>query len=146
MAVSPPARQPELSRRDRDPLEEIAANAAHLDGNPEFPTAAMAALTKLDTPDTRKDEWELVRRVAEADGSVGGIFEGHLNAQERLRLDDIDPGDHWLGVWGADPAPSEGEPAHISNNELHGTKVFCSGAGGLTRALVIAKGTSCTWT
>jgi hypothetical protein len=101
----------------------------------------MAALTKLDTPDTRKDEWELVRRVAKADGSVDRIFEGHLNAQERLRLDDIDPGNHWLGVWGADPAPSEGEPAHISNNELHGTKVFCSGAGGLTRALVIAKGT-----
>ncbi|MDA0168370.1 hypothetical protein OJ998_04660 [Solirubrobacter taibaiensis] len=122
-------------------FDEIAANAATLDASPEFPTAAMAALTKLDTPDTRKDEWELVRRVAKADGSVGRIFEGHLNGVERLKLDGIDPEDHWLGVWGADPAPNEGEPAHIVDNELHGTKVFCSGAGGLTRALVIAKGT-----
>ena len=52
-------------------LDEIAANAATLDANPEFPTAAMAALTKLDVPDTRGDEWALVRRVAKADGSVG---------------------------------------------------------------------------
>ena len=89
----------------------------------------MAALTKLETPDTRGEEWALVRRVAKADGSVGRIFEGHLNAQERLRLDGIDPEDHWLGVWGADPAPNEGEPAHIEDDELHGTKVFCSGRG-----------------
>lgn len=122
-------------------FEEIAANAARLDSNPAFPTEAMAALTKLDTPPTRGEEWALVRRVAQADGSVGRIFEGHLNAQERLRLDGIDPGDHWLGVWGADPTPDEGTPAHIEGDELHGTKVFCSGAGGLTRALVIARGT-----
>jgi len=122
-------------------FEEIAANAATLDANPDFPTAAMAALAKLEVPSTRGEEWALVRRVAKADGSVGRIFEGHLNAKERLRLDGIDPEDHWLGVWGADPAPDEGEPAHILNNELHGTKVFCSGAGGLTGALVIARGT-----
>lgn len=122
-------------------LDEIAANAAHLDAHPAFPTAAMDALTKLDTPPTRGEEWQLVRDVAKADGSVGRIFEGHLNARERLLLDGIDPEDHWLGVWGADPAPDEGEPAHIEDNALHGTKVFCSGAGGLTRALVIARGT-----
>lgn len=122
-------------------LDEIAANAAELDSNPRFPTEAMTALAQLDTPATRGEEWALVRRVAKADGSVGRIFEGHLNAKERLALDGIDPEEHWLGVWGADPAPDEGEPAHIKSDTLHGTKVFCSGAGGLTRALVIAKGT-----
>ncbi|MDA0183638.1 hypothetical protein OJ997_25235 [Solirubrobacter phytolaccae] len=122
-------------------LDEIAANAAELDANPAFPTVAIAALTQLEVPATRGEEWALVRRVARADGSVGRIFEGHLNAQERLKLDGIDPGDHWLGVWGADPAPNEGEPASVHNDTLNGTKVFCSGAGGLTRALVIAKGT-----
>jgi hypothetical protein len=122
-------------------FDAISANAAHLDANPTFPTDAMAALTKLEMPKTKGEEWALVRQVAKADGSVGRIFEGHLNAQERLRLDGIDPGDHWLGVWGADPTPQEGTPAQIEGDQLHGTKVFCSGAGGLTRALVIAKGT-----
>jgi hypothetical protein len=77
--------------------------------------------------------------VAKADGSVGRIFEGHLNAVERLTLDGIDPEDHWVGVWGADPLPDDGEAARIVNTELHGEKVFCSGAGGLHRALVIAR-------
>lgn len=124
-----------------DIIEAIAAGAADLDARPAFPTAAMERLTRLAPPASRAEEWALVRRVAKADGSVGRIFEGHLNAQERLRLDGIDPEGHWLGVWGADPAPGEGEPADIRDDRLHGTKVFCSGAGGLTRALVIAKGT-----
>ena len=128
----------------RDVIDEIAANAADLDREPRFPQEAFEALKAagaLTPPETREEEWSLVRAVAKADGSVGRIFEGHLNAVERLKLDGIDPEDHWLGVWGADPAPNEGEPAYIEDNRLHGTKTFCSGAGGLTRALVIAKGT-----
>jgi alkylation response protein AidB-like acyl-CoA dehydrogenase len=128
----------------QDVLNEIAANAAELDRNPAFPHAAFAALKEagaLTPPPERADEWQRVRAVSTADGSVGRIFEGHLNAYERLTLDDIDPGDHLLGVWGADPTPDEGEPARIEHGALHGSKVFCSGAGGLDRALVIAKGT-----
>ena len=128
----------------RDVLEEIRANAAALDAQPAFPHAAFAALHEagaLTPPATREEEWNLVRAVAKADGSVGRIFEGHLNAYERLTIDGIDPEDHLLGVWGADPAPDEGEPAIIQGDELHGVKVFCSGAGGLDRALVIARGT-----
>ena len=100
----------------RDVLEEIAANAAALDADPAFPRAAFVALQQagaLVPPPTRGQEWDLVRAVSKADGSVGRIFEGHLNAVERLALEDIDPEGHWLGVWGADPAPGEGEPAHI---------------------------------
>jgi hypothetical protein len=128
----------------RDVLEEIAANAAALDAQPAFPDAAFAALREagaLTPPPTHEEEWGLVREVAKADGSVGRIFEGHLNGYERLKLDGIDPEEHLLGVWGADPAPGEGAPAEVKDDKLHGTKVFCSGAGGLDRALVIAKGT-----
>jgi hypothetical protein len=128
----------------RDVVAEIAANAAALDAEPRFPREAFEALRNaqaLRPPVTRQEEWALVREVARADGSVGRIFEGHLNAVERLNLDGIDPGDHLLGVWGADPAPGEGEPAHIEGDALYGTKVFCSGAGGLEKALVIAEGT-----
>ena len=121
-------------------LDEIAANAPALDAEPRFPSEAFEALTTLPLPEDRVSEWALVRRVAEADGSVGRLFEGHLNAVERLRLDGIDPQDDWLGVWGADPARDEGTPAYIEQDRLYGTKTFCSGAGGLTKALVIANG------
>jgi hypothetical protein len=127
----------------RDVLEEIAANAASLDAQPAFPYAAFAALREagaLTPPATHQEEWDVVRKVAKADGSVGRIFEGHLNGYERLTLDGIDPEDHLLGVWGADPGPGEGEPAQVTGDRITGVKTFCSGAGGLDRALVIARG------
>src|SRR4051812_14607153 len=92
----------------RDVLDEVAAQAAVLDEQPAFPRAAFAALQEagaLTPAPDKAEELALVRRVAKADGSVGRLYEGHLNAVERLRLDGIDPEDHWLGVWGADPAP-----------------------------------------
>ena len=128
----------------RDVLDEIAANAAELDERPAFPRAAFTALRDagaLTPPPSRKAEWQLVRDVSQADGSVGRIFEGHLNGYERLTLDAIDPEDHLLGVWGADPLPDEGTAAYVRDDALYGEKVFCSGAGGLDRALVIARGT-----
>jgi hypothetical protein len=127
-----------------DALRSIAAGAADLDARPAFPHAAFAALRQacaLEPPGDRAREWARVRAVSKADGSVGRIFEGHLNAYERLALEGIDPEDHLLGVWGADPLPHEGEPAGVRDNRLFGTKVFCSGAGGLDGALVIAQGT-----
>ncbi|HWK25646.1 MAG TPA: hypothetical protein VNS09_03735 [Solirubrobacter sp.] len=125
-------------------LDAIAAQAAELDRDPAFPHAAFAALRAagaLVPPPDRVAERQLVRAVAKADGSVGRILEGHFNAYERLVLDGVDPGDRLLGVWGADPGPGEGEPAHVTAGRLHGTKVFCSGAGGLDGALVLARGT-----
>ncbi|WP_028066729.1 hypothetical protein [Solirubrobacter soli] len=125
-----------------DLLNEIAANADALDRDPAFPHAAFAALRHagaLVPPPSRAEEWAFVRAVSEADGSVGRILEGHYNAYERLTLDQLDPGDRLLGVWGADPV--DGTPAHIDHDRLHGEKVFCSGAGGLDQALVVARGT-----
>lgn len=46
------------------------------------------------------------------------------------------------GVWGGSPIPGEGPPAEIvqtpAGEVLRGVKTFCSGAGGLHRALVLA--------
>ncbi len=147
-------------------LAGIAAGAARLDAVPAFPAAAFRALGQAgalaaDLP--YPAELALVRAVAGADGSVGRILDGHLNAVERLRMlgpaadagadSDADvasdlaliaAGDLWLGLWGADPVDGEGEPASLTGEpgawRLSGVKVFCSGAGGVHRAAVVVRG------
>lgn len=153
-------------------LAEIAAEAAALDREPAFPGEAFSHLREAGAlaatlPDAEgkrppvAGEWGLVRRVAAADGSVGRIFDGHLNAVERLQLAAppalrdsvlarVRDGRALLGVWGADPGPGEGEPARLraaepgplggggeGSRRLDGVKTFCSGAGGLDGALVM---------
>lgn len=142
-------------------LERIANGAAALDAQPAFPHDAFAALAADGALGmtarehvSRADEWAAVRAVARADGSVGRLYEGHLNAVERIataapeplrtaELEAIRNDELKLGVWGADPAAGEGEPARLHRTAdglaITGTKVFCSGAGGLDRALVLAK-------
>jgi alkylation response protein AidB-like acyl-CoA dehydrogenase len=127
-------------------LEAIAAGAAARDAAPAFPHEPFALLERagLLTPaPTRAEEWATVRAVARADGSVGRLYEGHLNAVERLAVHRLDARGYRLGVWGADPAAGEGEPAALQARDdglvLNGVKVFCSGAGGLDRALVTAR-------
>ena len=87
-----------------------------------------------------------MRAVARADGSVGRILDGHLNAVERLaavapeplRADELRRGrarDGCASACGAPtPAPGEGEPARVVDADgpvLRGVKTFCSGAGGV---------------
>jgi alkylation response protein AidB-like acyl-CoA dehydrogenase len=101
------------------------------------------------------EEWRVLRAVAAADGSVGRIFDGHLNGVERLaalapeplrtkELEAVAAGELLLGVWGADPIPGEGQPACLAETEtgpvLEGVKTFCSGSTGLDRALVAVRG------
>ena len=147
-------------------IREIAAGAGGLDREPRFPGEAFAALGRagalaFTVPGSGgarppiAEEWGLLRTVAAADGSVGRIFDGHLNAIERIavaapaevaetQLDLIRGGDRLLGVWGADPKPDEGEPARVTQTAggalmLDGAKTFCSGAGGVDAALVAAR-------
>jgi alkylation response protein AidB-like acyl-CoA dehydrogenase len=146
-------------------LARIAAGADELDRHPAFPVDACAELAgagvlgaTLPGPEGARiafaDELRLVREVSRADGSVGRILDGHFNAVERLTVacpdtlagDErarIAAGELLLGVWGADPAPGEGEPARLREEDgaitLHGVKTFCSGAGGVQRALVVAR-------
>jgi alkylation response protein AidB-like acyl-CoA dehydrogenase len=141
-------------------LERIAARAALLDREPRFPqesfedlVAAGVLRSAAERPGELAPEIVLVRSVAAADGSTARILDGHLNGVERLarlaeaplrqiELQAIREGHLLLGVWGADPVPGEGSPAklvrHGSELVLSGFKTFCSGAGGVQRALVVA--------
>ena len=103
------------------------------------------------------EEWDALRDVARADGSVGRILDGHFNGVERVsllapeplrsaELEAVASGELLLGVWGADPIPGEGEPARLLERRegarLFGVKTFCSGSTGLDRALVLVRGTA----
>ena len=144
----------------------IAAGAGDRDAQaePSFPEEAIACLEVVGAlgfnahPGERRppagSELELVRRVAGADGSVGRIFDGHLNGVERIavqgppdlrdrELAAVRAGHLRVGVWGGDPVPGEGPPATVvrtgADEVLRGVKTFCSGAGGLHRALVLGR-------
>ena len=150
-------------------LVQISEGAAGRDADPDFPhhpfrALAEAGLLTLPVPNppgsygrraSFTEEWRVLRAVSRADGSVGRIFDGHLNAVERLsvlapeplrtrELEAVSSGDLLLGIWGADPIPGEGPPARIVETEsgpvLEGVKTFCSGSTGLDRALVAVRG------
>lgn len=158
---------PVSTRLDLEPvLDRIAEESEQLDREPRFPTRSIVSLREAgalaftipDGSGSRPpigEEWDLVRRVAKASGSVGRILDGHLNAVERIAvcapdslrgqvLADVAAEGKLLGVWGADPGPDEGPPARLAGGrdqlELNGVKVFCSGAGGLDAALVMVRG------
>lgn len=149
-----------------DILSRIAASATERDENPDFPTDAFwdlastgaLAMPAPETPNNsgRRDsftkEWRVLRAVARADGSVGRIFDGHLNAVERIsalapeplrsqELEAVTSGEVILGVWGADPIPGEGPPARLSRDgtSISGVKTWCSGSTGVQRALVLVR-------
>ena len=148
-------------------LAAIAAAAGARDADParRFPGDAFAALRDSGALSANAvsgphrpaaaAELSLVRRVAAADGSVGRIFDGHLNAVERLavqapgavrdaELARVRAGTLLAGVWGGDPVGGEGPPATVlaqpGGEVLRGVKTWCSGAGGLQRAAVLARG------
>jgi alkylation response protein AidB-like acyl-CoA dehydrogenase len=161
------SRTEEVSPDFEAALADISAGAAGRDADPAFPRSAFERLAaagalglNVPGPDSRPSfTWELaaVRAVSRADASVGRIYDGHLNAVERLavaapeplrsrELERVSAGELLLGVWGADPIPGEGEPARLvetaAGHRLSGVKTFCSGAGGLDAALVAARGES----
>ena len=147
-------------------LRAIAATAADRDrsATPTFPDDAITLLQDAgalafnavdgQVRPPAVDELELVRAVARADASVGRIFDGHLNGIERLavqappalrdaELAAVRDRRLRVGVWGGDPRPGEGPRATVERSgvaeTLSGVKTFCSGAGGLDRALVLAR-------
>ena len=147
-------------------LRRVAAGAQarDLEPSPSFPGDAIIELERAGAlafnalVGTRRppaaEELALVRSVARADGSVGRIFDGHLNAVERIvvqgppalrdrELSAVRAGELRAGVWGGDPVPGEGPPATVvrrgRSEVLRGVKTFCSGAGGLDRALVLGR-------
>jgi alkylation response protein AidB-like acyl-CoA dehydrogenase len=159
-----PAAEPERMNFD-DALLRISSRAHELDAAPRLPRENLDDLRAADMLQlpadrvgagaTLREEIALVRAVARADASTARIFDGHLNGVERLALGApaglreaelarIAAGKLLLGVWGADPAPGEGEPAQVARGKrgslvLRGVKTFCSGAGGVQRALVVVR-------
>ncbi|HEX4437038.1 MAG TPA: hypothetical protein VH061_09600 [Solirubrobacteraceae bacterium] len=139
-------------------LERIAGRAQDLDREPQFPKENFLDLAEAGVLRSAAEQSgdligqvALVRAVAAVDASTARILDGHLNGLERLahgvqwlqhELDAIRDGRLLLGVWGADPAPGEGPPAQLMRDgdqlRLRGVKTFCSGAGGVQRALVVA--------
>jgi alkylation response protein AidB-like acyl-CoA dehydrogenase len=164
--VVAPASPPLSPSALRTALAAITATAAERDRSPA-PTFPDNAFTLLEDAGalafnavaghvrpSAADELELVRAVARADASVGRIFDGHLNGVERLavqappalreaELAAVRERRLRVGVWGGDPRPGEGPRASLertgSTETLSGVKTFCSGAGGLDRALVLAR-------
>jgi alkylation response protein AidB-like acyl-CoA dehydrogenase len=145
-------------------LEQIADRAAELDADPRFPaenfrSLEAAGVTQFAANRRRcglVSEAATIRSLARADASTARILDGHFNGVERLaqladddglraaELAQIAEGGLLLGVWGADPAAGEGQPARIERSGdgelvLEGVKTFCSGAGGVQRALVVAR-------
>jgi alkylation response protein AidB-like acyl-CoA dehydrogenase len=139
----------------------IAQRGADYDRSPRFPHenwSDLQAAGALDlaphSAQTLTQQIALVSRIAAADASTARILDGHLNGVERLltatpgevpahELERAAGGRLLLGVWGADPQDDEGDPARIvhvpgGSLVLRGVKVFCSGAGGVQRALVVA--------
>ncbi|MBJ7328611.1 MAG: acyl-CoA/acyl-ACP dehydrogenase [Solirubrobacteraceae bacterium] len=140
------------------------AAARNREQHPAFPEDAIAALEQdgwlaigaaggADRPPAT-EELHLVREISRADAGVGRIVDGHLNAIERLavgaepalrdaELGRVRAGRLRAGVWGADPRGDEGPPAALvptgGGLVLRGVKTFCSGAGGLDRALVLGR-------
>lgn len=142
-------------------LGELAgAHDARADGS--FPSAAWdllvdAGVTRATTsPLSFTRELDLVRRVAAVDVGLGRLLDGHLSVVQRLvvqvddealvatELNGVRAGHLRLGVWGTDPGPGEGPPAHLRRDAdglvVHGVKTFCTGAGGLHRAFVLVRG------
>lgn len=139
------------SERDRAPVPTFPDDAiTYLEGAGALAWNATAGPRRPPAA----EELALVRAVARADASVGRIFDGHLNGVERLAvqapaaLRDADlalirAARLRVGVWGADPRPGEGQPAGVQRSgraeTISGVKTFCSGAGGLHRALVAVR-------
>ncbi|WP_130799672.1 acyl-CoA dehydrogenase [Streptomyces otsuchiensis] len=108
--------------------------------------AAQAATGHLDCPppgtgDTAR-RFDVLRRIAAEDLSLGRLAEGHFDAVAILReLGDRPPapGERW-GVWAAEP-PGTGVTARREGNawSLTGLKRYCSGARACTHALVTAR-------
>lgn len=142
-------------------LNQIAERAVELDRKPRFPRENFETLMAAGIPQLAADrdrcelagEIALVRALASTDASTARILDGHFNGVERLalcapdtlrnaELQRVRQGELLIGVWGADPARGEGEPARIEQRggalALNGVKTFCSGAGGVQSALVVA--------
>jgi alkylation response protein AidB-like acyl-CoA dehydrogenase len=158
-------RQRKMLRLVSDMIPEMWTRAAALDREPRFPTdefdrlRAIGALSSI-VPQSHEGMGlgigengnlsllELLRLLGRGNLAVGRIFEGHVNAfqllmlygnaeQKECAIADVRSG-HVFAIWIADGS----DPVRLVDSatpSLAGRKIFCSGAGHATRALITAR-------
>lgn len=147
-------------------LPDIAAHAARLDENPEFPHADFAALTEAGLLRATLPEElgglgfgigeagaDRLRRLlvllGEASMPVARLYEAHVNALQlalrygnaalQARCGEDAAAGHLFALWVTDPAGGALRLREVDDAlVLEGGKSFCSGAGVASRALVTA--------
>lgn len=82
--------------------------------------------------------WSALARVAHDDLSVARLVEAHYDAHAILAELASTPRRGLLGVWAARPEELSARRQDDGGWVLHGTKPFCSGAGEVDAALVVA--------
>ncbi|GAC1485808.1 MAG: hypothetical protein NVS1B9_04230 [Solirubrobacteraceae bacterium] len=133
-------------------LSELLASAAACDDAggtlPRERFGLLAGAGLLSGAPRLPEQMRVLSEVAAVHGSLARVLDGHFNAVERLGLaaslseceqQQCTTGELLLGVWGADPVAGEGEPLRLHDGVLEGVKTFCSGAGVVDRALVVAR-------
>ena len=144
-------------------LPDIQAAAPALDQAAAFPAADIARLAGLGalaapvpialgglglgtSPEAALDTMELLRLLGRGNLSLGRLFEAHVNAVRLVMRTGMDSvrrkvaaeaaAGHLFGLWVTDPPTAS---VRIdAEGRLHGTKMPCSGAGHVDRALITA--------
>ena len=155
----------QMLRSVADMIPEILASAPALDREPRFPTDEFTQLRLIGTTssvvpqkyggmglgigeDGNLSLFELLRLLGRGNLAVGRIFEGHVNAfqlvmlygdkvQKESAIADVQSG-HLFAIWIAEGS----DPVRFADSEDHtlvGRKIFCSGAGYATRAVITAQ-------
>ena len=123
---------PEVVFDDDDPSSRLEWLRTHV---------ADLAVVPLPGGGATAARFSMLSALGRADGSLGRLGEGHLDAlaiRSELGAPPGDPDQLW-GVWAAHPNHLEAE-RHGTGWRLCGRKPWCSGATGLDRALVTATG------
>lgn len=137
-------------------LSAIAARAAALDEDGSFPAEDVARLAGIGTLAapflgiaSGTDLMEALRAIGHASLPLGRLIEGHVNAaflirrfgmsnQQASALRDAQSG-ALFGVWNTEGADGVRLVRRGEQFELHGSKVFASGAGHVERPLITAR-------
>jgi|UniRef100_UPI0035CC73A5 alkylation response protein AidB-like acyl-CoA dehydrogenase len=117
-----------------------------------FAPPAAGGETFSDAAAQHRRMFDALRRVGRGDLSVGRLFEGHVNAlalfgwyatpQQLAWLKLALEHDAMFGVWATEPQPGVALSDSSGTATLHGSKIFASGAGGISYAIVTVQPTT----
>ena len=140
--------------------DQIAAMAADRDADRSLPTTELDLLHQtglttatlpedlggdgLGAPDARHALYRVLAQIGRGSLPVGRLYEGHVNAldlvmaygtdRQRARAADDAHAGHLFGVWNTEGADGVTLVPSVEGASMRGAKVFCSGAGHVSRA------------